>query len=39
MDLLWHTRKRRLFSTQLAKVDRSMLGVLKTVDDPFPSKR
>lgn len=32
MDLLWDTRKRILFSTQLAKVDSSMLGVLKKVD-------
>ena len=35
MDLLWDTRKRILFSTQLAKVDSSMLGVLKKVDSTF----
>lgn len=35
MDLLWDTRKRILFSTQLAKVDSSMLGVLKKVDNTF----
>jgi hypothetical protein len=35
MDLLWDTRKRILFSTQLAKVDSSMLGVLKKVDRSF----
>jgi len=35
LDLLWDTRKRILFSTQLAKVDSSMLGVLKKVDDTF----
>jgi hypothetical protein len=35
MDLLWDTRKRILFSTQLAKVDSSMLGVLKKVDNSF----
>ena len=35
MDLLWDTRKRILFSTQLAKVDSSMLGVLKKVDSSF----
>ena len=35
MDLLWDTRKRILFSTQLAKLDSSMLGVLKKVDSTF----
>jgi hypothetical protein len=35
MDLLWDTRKRILFSTQLAKLDSSMLGVLKKVDNTF----
>jgi hypothetical protein len=35
MDLLWDTRKRILFSTQLAKVDSSMLGLLKKVDSSF----
>jgi hypothetical protein len=35
MDLLWDTRKRIQFSTQLARVDSSMLGVLKKVDSTF----
>ena len=35
MDLLWDTRKRILFSTQLARVDSSMLGVLQKVDASF----
>ena len=35
IDFLWDTRKRILFSTQLAKVDSSMLGVLKKVDNTF----
>jgi hypothetical protein len=35
IDLLWDTRKRILFATQLAKVDSSMLGVLKKVDSTF----
>ncbi len=35
MDLLWDTRKRILFATQLARVDNSMLGVLKKVDSTF----
>lgn len=35
MDLLWDTRKRILFSTQLAKVDSSMLGALKKADNTF----
>jgi len=34
-DLLWDTRKRIIFSTQLARVDSSMLGVLKKVDASF----
>ncbi len=39
IDLLWDTRKRILFSTQLAKVDSSMLGVLKKVDSTFRIRR
>lgn len=35
MDLLWDTRKRLQFATQLARVDRSMLGVLQKVDGTF----
>lgn len=35
IDLLWDTRKRITFSTQLARVDSSMLGVLKKVDSTF----
>lgn len=35
IDLLWDTRKRIVFSTQLARVDSSMLGVLKKVDASF----
>ena len=35
MDLLWDTRKRITFSTRLARVDSSMLGVLKKVDSTF----
>lgn len=35
IDLLWDTRKRITFSTQLARVDSSMLGVLKKVDPTF----
>ena len=35
IDLLWDTRKRIVFSTQLARVDSSMLGVLKKVDATF----
>ena len=35
IDLLWGTEKRILFSTQFAKVDSSMLGVLKKVDGTF----
>ena len=35
IDLLWDTRKRIIFSTQLARVDSSMLGVFKKVDPTF----
>lgn len=35
IDQLWDTRKRLQFSTQLARVDSSMLGVLKKVDPTF----
>lgn len=35
IDLLWDTRKRIQFATQLARVDSSMLGVLKKVDNTF----
>ena len=35
IDLLWDTRKRIIFSTQLARVDSSMLGILKKVDPSF----
>lgn len=35
IDLLWDTRKRITFSTQLARVDSSMLGVLKKIDPTF----
>ncbi len=35
IDLLWDTRKRIQFATQLARVDSSMLGVLKKVDSTF----
>lgn len=35
IDLLWGTRKLILFSTQLARVDSSMLGLLKKVDNTF----
>ena len=35
IDLLWDTRKRIIFSTQLARVGSSMLGVLKKVDATF----
>ncbi|MDQ3058831.1 MAG: nucleotidyltransferase domain-containing protein [Pseudomonadota bacterium] len=35
IDLLWDTRKRLIFATQLARVDSSMLGVLKKVDPTF----
>ena len=39
IDLLWDTRKRLIFSTQLARVDSSMLGVLKKVDASFRMRR
>ena len=39
MDLLWDTRKRLIFSTQLARVDSSMLGVLKKVDATFRMRK
>ena len=39
IDLLWDTRKRIIFSTQLARVDSSMLGVLKKVDASFRMRR
>ncbi len=39
MDLLWDTRKRITFSTQLARVDSSMLGVLKKVDNTFRMRK
>jgi hypothetical protein len=39
IDLLWDTRKRIIFSTQLARVDSSMLGVLKKVDSSFRIRR
>lgn len=39
IDLLWDTRKRLIFSTQLARVDSSMLGVLKKVDATFRMRR
>ena len=35
IDLRWDTRKRIIFSTQLARVDSAMLGVLKKVDASF----
>jgi hypothetical protein len=35
IDLLWDTRKRIAFATQLARVSTSMLGVLKKVDNTF----
>ena len=35
IDLLWDTRKRVKFATRLAKIDTSMLGVLKKVDPTF----
>ncbi|UJB63782.1 hypothetical protein YS110_02885 [Acidovorax sp. YS12] len=38
-DLLWDTRKRIQFATQLARVDSSMLGVLKKVDGTFRMRR
>jgi len=35
IDLLWDTQKRVMFATQLARVDSSMLGLLKKVDPTF----
>lgn len=35
IDLLWDTQKRVMFATQLARVDSSMLGLLKKVDATF----
>ncbi len=35
IDLLWDTRKRVQFATRLARIDSSMLGVLKKVDASF----
>ncbi len=35
IDLLWDTRKRVQFATRLARIDSSMLGVLKKVDTSF----
>ena len=39
IDLLWDTRKRLIFSSQLARVDSSMLGVLKKVDPTFRMRK
>ena len=39
IDVLWDTRKRIIFSTQLARVDSSMLGVLQKVDATFRMRR
>ena len=39
IDLLWDTRKRITFATQLARVDSSMLGVLKKVDTSFRMRK
>ena len=35
IDLLWDVRRRLAFATALARVDRSMLGVLRKVDSTF----
>lgn len=35
IDLLWDTQKRVTFATKLARVDSSMLGVLRKVDTSF----
>ena len=35
IDLLWDVRQRLRFATQLARVDRSMLGLLRKVDPSF----
>ena len=39
IDLLWDTRKRIIFSTRLARVSSSMLGVLKKVDATFRMRK
>lgn len=39
MDLLWDTRKQIIFSTQLARVSTSMLGVLQKVDGTFRMRK
>lgn len=39
IDLLWDTRKRIVFFSQLAKIDSSMLGVLKKVDASFRMRK
>ncbi|MDB5743361.1 MAG: hypothetical protein JWR68_1676 [Polaromonas sp.] len=39
IDLLWDTRKRIIFSTQLARVSTSMLGVLQKVDGTFRMRK
>ena len=39
IDLLWDTRKRIIFSAQLARVSSSMLGVLKKVDATFRMRK
>jgi hypothetical protein len=39
IDLLWGTRKRIIFSTQMARVSTSMLGVLQKVDSTFRMRR
>ena len=39
IDLLWDTRKRIIFSTRLARVSSSMLGVLKKVDGTFRMRK
>lgn len=39
IDLLWDTRKRIIFSTRLARVGSSMLGVLKKVDPTFRMRK
>ena len=39
IDLLWDTRKRIIFSTQLARVSTSMLGMLQKVDRTFRMRK
>jgi hypothetical protein len=39
IDLLWGTRKRIIFSTQMARVSTSMLGVLQKVDGTFRMRK